>query len=249
MTEEQSKIEHPTTSDAVPVVEDKAVSSSDSQVNEEAKVEVKEEVKGAKEEVKDKSSSILSKFMGDTDPISIPEDYDIRFPDGMPEEQIKATKAMFVENGLSKEDSQLLTDSIVKTFEQHQQQQREIHEQQYEADIKKLKAEWGAKYNDLHANATRFVKESALPEDILEAFTTHVGAYNAGKLFEKLSRSTRDANYSPPPPSERGSKASGSDPDSYEDGFFDKYVSGDREAFNLIDKRAKQKLASQDAKI
>ncbi|AGH17449.1 hypothetical protein WSI_05460 [Candidatus Liberibacter asiaticus str. gxpsy] len=200
-----------------------------------SKVEVSEAKFDSKPDVS-KKASLSDKLFSD-EKVDIPKDYTIDFPKGVSEADKKQALESFVKNGLSKADAQVLTDSLAKSFQEHIKSQEEKHNRIFDEDILKLKREYGLEgFSQLNKKVKGFVKEVGLSGETFDNFIAVAGAYNAFKLLEKLSRSTRDSSYSPPPPSQRGSQEADRDFDKVFDtpDFGSRVLSGDMEATKTL---------------
>ncbi|PTL86182.1 MAG: hypothetical protein C4617_04740 [Candidatus Liberibacter europaeus] len=206
------------------------------------------EIEKAEADVEDKQDipkkvSLADKLFGD-EKVEIPADYNIEFPDGVPEEERNYVKEQFVKGGISKENAQLLTDSISKAFQDNGERLKKELNLKCDQDIQRLKKEYGPEnFKVLKNRVQGVVKERGLMGETFDMFLSTVGAYDAFKFLDKLTSSVRDADYAPEAVSQKGlnsnkpiSKDFMKDPE-----FTAKYLAEDKEAHKKMDAYAKFK--------
>lgn len=224
----------------------------------EAPEEASKAVKGSEEGVEaegqpdiPKKVSLSDKLFGD-EKVEIPADYNIEFPEGIPEEERSFVKEQFVKSGISKENAQLLTDSITKAFQVNGERLQKELNLKCDQDIQRLKKEYGTEnFKQLQNRVRGVVKERGLMGDTFDTFLASVGAYDAFKFLDKLTSLSRDADYAPETVSQKGlnsnkpiSKDFMEDPD-----FVTKFLACDKEANQKMDAYAKFKVNKSHSEV
>lgn len=124
-----------------------------------------------------------------------PDGYGFTTLEGADPEFAKVAATWMHEAGVTAAQAKMLATKQMEWQKGQNEAAERAENEEAQADMGRLQAEWNTKYNDKLESARRAMRQFGVDEDTLKSIEAHVGAAKILKLFNSIGEATSEARF------------------------------------------------------